>query len=97
MTHRVSLDIGASPELLRLAEEVRVANEPLILQRNGEDLAVVMPIHPKRKRAAKQAKPALDFAAFEAAAGGWSDVDTDRLLADVYADRERGDRPSVEL
>ena len=45
------IDISNSPELLRLAEEVAATQEPRVLQRESEDLAVLMPAPLKKKRA----------------------------------------------
>lgn len=93
-----SIDIGEAPELLRLAEEVNRSHEARVLRRGGEALAVVLPLpRPAPKRSRGRTKTAADYEAFRSAAGSWSDVDTDRLLADIYADRERSDRPPVEL
>jgi hypothetical protein len=44
------IDISNDPELLKLAEEVYTTHEPRILRRDDEDLAVLMPVKPKRKR-----------------------------------------------
>ncbi|MBI2941371.1 MAG: hypothetical protein HYY04_13130 [Chloroflexi bacterium] len=38
------VEVGDAPELLRLAEEVRATNQPRVLRREGEDLAIVMPV-----------------------------------------------------
>jgi hypothetical protein len=88
------IDISNDPELLKLAEEVHTTREPRILRRDDEDLAVLMPAGPKRRRKGKSAK---DLELCRSAAGGWKDVDTDKLLADIYADRARSNRPPVEL
>lgn len=96
--HMKSIDLSEAPELLRLAEEVHRTHEPRVLRHEGQDLAVVVPVSkgaPKRRRG--RAKTEADYAAFRSAAGSWHDVDTDRLLANIYADRERSDRPPVEL
>lgn len=88
------IDISNDPELLKLAEEVHTTHEPRILRRDDEDLAVLMPITPKRKRKGKTEK---DLEIFRSAAGRWKDVDADKLLADISADRARSNRPPVEL
>jgi hypothetical protein len=44
----------------------------------------------KHKRQSKIIKTKEDYEAFKATAGGWKDVDTDQLLADIYADRRTG-------
>lgn len=96
--HMKSIDVSEAPELLRLAEEVNRTHEARVLRREGEDLAVVVPLpKPAPKRSRGRPRTSADYEAFRSAAGSWSDVDTDRLLADIYADRERSDRPPVEL
>ena len=45
----------------------------------------------------KQEKTKADYEAFLSAAGGWKDVDTDKLIADIYATRRRSNRPVVKL
>ncbi|MBI4493911.1 MAG: hypothetical protein HY690_14055 [Chloroflexi bacterium] len=91
------IDVSRVPELLRLAEEVRGTNEPRLLRRDGEDLAILMPARrsPKRPR---RAKTRADHEAFLSSLGGWEGVvDTDRLIADIYESRRRSTRPPVEL
>lgn len=90
-----AIEIDDAPDLLRIAEEVKAADEPRLLRRGGEDIAIMMPIKPAVRRRPKKTRAGYD--GFRAAAGGWSDVDTDRLIADIYADRESGDRPPVDL
>lgn len=91
-----AIDIRNEPMLLRLAEEVRSSNEPLVLRRDHEDVAIPVPAKRARRRTRGEKTPA-DYEAFLLADGGWKDVDSDKLIADIYADRARGDRPSVEL
>lgn len=87
-----SIDISDVPEILRLAEEVRRAGEPRVLRRDGEDLAMVVPMPRPRKTPLK--KPtAEDYAAFRGAAGSWADIDTDTLIEDIYRARGEGTRP----
>lgn len=38
-----------------------------------------------------------ELAISHSAAGGWQDVDVDRLIAEIYADRDLADCPPVEL
>ena len=38
-----------------------------------------------------------ELATSHSAAGGWRDVDVDRLIADIYADRDQADRPPIAL
>ncbi len=93
--HLKSIDISDVPELLRLAEEVRRAGEPRVLRRNGEDLAMVVPISSGRKPRFRKPTTA-DLAAFRSAAGGWADLDTDTLIETIYRARQEGTRPDQD-
>jgi len=41
------MDISHTPELLRIAEEVRDTGEPRVLRHDNEDLAILRPIAAK--------------------------------------------------
>jgi hypothetical protein len=43
------IDISSIPELLKLVQEVRQTNEPMILQQEREDVAMLMPMKPGSK------------------------------------------------
>ncbi|HZQ09452.1 MAG TPA: type II toxin-antitoxin system prevent-host-death family antitoxin [Anaerolineae bacterium] len=76
----------------------RVAHEhiSIVVEKDGEPLAVLKPVRPKSKRRGK--KSAAARKAFLAAAGSWRDVvDTDKFLADNYESRRLSTRPHVEL
>jgi hypothetical protein len=47
-----SIDVSDAPEILRLAEEVQRSNQPRLLRRDAEELAVIMPLRkaPRRRR-----------------------------------------------
>jgi len=91
-----SIDISDVPDILRLAEEVRRAGEPRVLRRDGEDLAMVVPMpHPRKTRLKKPT--AEDYAAFRSAVGSWADIDTDKLIEDIYRARGEGTRPIDRL
>lgn len=96
MTERLSVDVSAIPELLQLAEEVCASNQPRVLRRNDEDIAIIMPARTSVRRR-RGAKTTADYEAFLSAAGGWKDVDTDKLIADIYESRKHDDRPPVSL
>ena len=92
------LDISHTPELLHLVEEMRKDDEPRVLRRGGEDVAILTPLkHPARRRAVR-AKTSADHEAFLSSAGSWDGiVDTDKLVADIYESRRRSSRPPVDL
>ncbi len=91
------IDISNVPDLLRIAEEVRRSREPRLLGRDSEDLAIVAPVTSSPKRRMPRAKTKADYEAFLSAAGSWKDVDTDKLVRDIYESRRRSSRPPVEL
>ena len=97
-THVTPIDISNNPELMRLAEEVARTKKPRELMRDRETVAILMPATTKQTPRKKRTKTKADYEAFRSAAGGWNDVDTDQLMADIYADRRRSNsRPPVEL
>ena len=91
-----AIDVASNPDLLRIAEEVERTGKPRVLRRADEDLALVVPVPQASPRTRRQ-KTQEDYEAFRSAAGGWRDVDTDRLLKDVYESRTTEQRPPVEL
>jgi hypothetical protein len=110
----MSVDISDAPDMLRLAEEVNATDEPRLLRRGGDPVAVLVPLDDEMVREfyANRGRPttgrgaprrrrreitAEDLEAFRAAAGGWADVDTDKLIEDIYATREISVRPTVDL
>ena len=94
--HPKPLDISDMPDLLRLAEEVRASHEPRVLRLADEDLAMVIPVTAVKRRGVRSTR-SKDLQAFRAAAGGWSDLDTDALVRDIYETRRSSTRPPVRL
>ena len=86
------------PELLRIAEEVRITQQPRILRRDSEDLAILMPVTHSSQGRAKRELTESDYQAFLSAAGSWSGlVDSDKLIEDIRESRRHSSKPSVEL
>ncbi len=74
------------------------AAKPRLLRADSEDIAVLMPTPPtSSKRRGDRAHTEADHEAFRASAGGWKDVDTDKLIADIYESRSRSSRPPLDL
>jgi hypothetical protein len=89
------IDISQNPDLIRLTDEVRAANQPRPLQRDHTTVALLVPVQAKRTR--KTRDPQADFEAFLASAGGWRDlVDAEQLKKDIKEARG-SDRPPVSL
>ncbi|MGH2352240.1 MAG: hypothetical protein ACRDI2_10515 [Chloroflexota bacterium] len=89
------IDLRTAPELAHAAEEVRASRRPRLLQKDGETIAVVMPVGSKRR--AKRAPTQADKEAFLSAFGAWKgNVDVDRLKRDLAESRKLS-RPPAEL
>lgn len=93
---RDSIDIGEMPEVVRLAREVHDSGQPVLLREAGVAIAALIPLELAEELGLRGPLTEAEIAAFESAAGGWHDVDTDRLLEDIYARRGRPVRPPVE-
>ena len=93
-----SIDISDVPDLLHLAEEVRRAGQPRIPRRDGEDLALVIPLPQPKKIWRAGVKTGADYTASRWAAGGWKDhLDVDQFVQDIYDSWRNSTRPPVEL
>jgi len=93
-----SIDISGVPDLVKIAEEVRMTGKPRILRRNGEEMAMVIPISLTRRHKATQNRTKSDYDAFLSAAGGWKGlVDADKLIEDIYESRALSTKPPLEL
>ena len=92
------LDISHTPELLHLVEEIRKGDEPRVLRRGSEDLAILTPLKTLPRRKATRTRTEADHEALLSSAGIWDGiVDTDKLIADIYGSRRRSFRPPVDL
>ena len=82
------MDIDAMPDLARLAEKVRGDGVGRILRRNGEDVAVLLPMKraPRRRRTTSPDDPLWDILGI-ADSGGPGDAaeNKHKYLADAYA------------
>ena len=89
--HLTLIDIRSLPDLLRLAEEVKVTQTPRILKKADETVAILMPVgtatKPKKKRAKTKAEtPNANKKALEATlalAGSWKDLDWNEMEAEL--------------
>jgi hypothetical protein len=72
-------------------------NETVVIEKENGAGAVVKPSGAVKSRRKRRPKTGADREAFLASAGGWKDVDTDKLIADIYESRSISYRPPVEL
>jgi PHD/YefM family antitoxin component YafN of YafNO toxin-antitoxin module len=84
-------------DLVAVVEAVRSDGAPRIVERDGEDIAVV--VSPDEyESTANVPKSRRNKEKLMALAGAWRDVDTDRLVADIYRWRHKSPAsPPVEL
>ncbi|MBN9388761.1 MAG: hypothetical protein J0I20_11965 [Chloroflexi bacterium] len=73
---------------------VRENKEIVIENEQGEQVLLKPAPASKRKH---RTRTEADHQAFLASAGGWKDVDTDKLLDDIYESRRTSSRPPVDL
>jgi hypothetical protein len=69
----------------------------VVVEREGSPIAVVKPVPAAKASRRHREKFAADREAFLSSAGAWMDVDTDKLIRDIYEGRRISDRPPVEL
>ena len=97
MIHPTPIDITNMPELVKIAEEVDATKTPRELRRENKPVALITPVTGAKKAKKQKAKTKADYEAFKSAAGGWKDIDTDKLIAEIYESRRRRNRPAVKL
>ena len=88
------IDIGDSPDLLRVVEEVQASNEPRILRHAQEDVAILRPIKQSARRRVPKGRPtSADDPVWKlvgiGASKGAGDISTNKhaYLADAYGNR----------
>jgi hypothetical protein len=95
-------DVG---DLGTLVDEVRRSRRPRILQRDGEDVAVLIPTVSTRGRGSRPAHPRpptpaqveRSRAGIKGGAGSWQSVDAEALKEELRRQRDIVTRPPVEL
>ncbi len=100
MSHPTPIDITTIPDLARIVEEVEATKKPRELVRDNKPVALITLVTSAAGKATKwkaKAKTKADYEAFFSAFGSWKDVDTARLLKNIYATRKRSNRPPIEL
>lgn len=92
-----TIDIVVSPDLARQLADAEAAGKRPILVRDGARYQLD-PVEASSATREKQDiwadyDPKKVHEALDATAGSWSDVDAEKLIADIYRWREEGTRP----
>ncbi len=88
------IDVGNTPELLRIAQEVKTTRQPYVLKVEDEELAVIRPLQPM-PRPRKSGLVSKDDSLWNIVAIGKSDGPTDisqnkhKYLAEAYGANSR--------
>jgi hypothetical protein len=91
-----AIDVTDTPEIRRIAEEVRASREPVVLRTGEEDLALVIPVE-SAGDGYRRPITEEDDTASRSAFGGWRGiVDAEQLKRDI-AESRGSDRPVPEL
>ena len=87
------IDISSLPDIRRLAEEVQATKTPRVLQRDNENIAVVMPLASavlaQRTNIWENYNAKSVQAALRESAGALDGVDKETLLRDIKAARRQ--------
>lgn len=91
------IDIDEFPEFVRLAEEVEASGLTFILQKDGQEIAALVPTKDVNPYGPGRVFTEEDLQAARSAAGGWEGiVDAEKLKEDIYESRGRPIRTTVE-
>lgn len=92
-----TFDVSNAPDVRKLAEEVQATQEPQILRRDKEDLAIVSPIRRAIKRPSRSRPIAAGDSLWNLVGAGESTGDADtsdnkhKYLADAYQHRTKAE------
>ena len=87
-----SFDVSDVPELLALAEDVRLSDEPCLLRHGERPVAILAPLDFAADLGVPLPKTEADHDAFHAAAGAWKDIeDVDEMVRYIKRLRGRAD------
>ncbi len=74
---QTTIDIGAMPDRVQLAEQVRSTRVPCVPRHDNDDVAVLIPAPARTRRRIGRTLSQSDLDTFLSPAGGWHDMETD--------------------
>lgn len=91
------LDLESGPNLTEVAKSVQASQEPVVLREAGEDIAVISPVDRDARPPVTKIVTGNDLDDLLSVAGSWADIDTDKLIDEIYKQRLVSTRPPIEL
>ncbi len=91
-----TINVSVVLEAVCLVEEVRSIGQARVLQRDGSEVAIPTPLDASEASRSTPIYTHEDDQAFLNSCGSWADVDTDKLIEDIYEGR-RSSKPPVYL
>ena len=80
-----------------IIESIVDTDDTVVIEIEGQASVILRAVAPDPNAPLRRGKRTPEtLEAFRRAAGAWKDVDTDRLIADIYA-RRKASRPLLEL
>ncbi|MGB8645134.1 MAG: hypothetical protein WCF84_07845 [Anaerolineae bacterium] len=90
LTEPKRVKVNPNSEIARLLEEAR--EHPLVLESNGEIYRIY---HEEPENIWANYDPDKVKRTLAETAGSWADLDTDRMIQELYRAREQGSRPET--
>jgi hypothetical protein len=78
-------------------ERVVDEREAVVVEKDNGSAAVLRPLPARKASRRRRVVTDADYAAFLSSAGGWAEVDTEKLKHDIAESRRLSSRPPVEL
>ncbi len=97
VAERKVVDVETVPELAPLTDEVAATRQPIVLRKQGKDLAKIIPIEGLSPYSPGRRKTPEDRQAFLASAGGWQGVVDETSMEEIYGSRSVSSRSLVDL
>ncbi|SRR6266436_2634678 len=96
MTSIIPIDISNNPEILSLVKEVASTKKSRLLRISGENVALLTPVKPTKKRRTKPEKTLGEYDRFLLGVGAWKDINAEEMIAKIYRWREEGSKPAIK-
>ncbi|MGE0540478.1 MAG: hypothetical protein AB7R89_09870 [Dehalococcoidia bacterium] len=97
MREAIKVDIATRPDFERLVDEVARTQTSRVITRGDEEIAVLSPAKPKRRRTVWKRPTQADIDAALSVAGSWTDVEAAERLKRELDEARSDNSPPVQL